>query len=61
MLTSGLNFFGLSSSYKETLIEEFYFLAKFIRINYSDFYRMPTFERKHLIKRIVEDNTPKTT
>jgi hypothetical protein len=34
-------------------------MAKFLRTSYSDFYRMPTFERKFLINKIVEHNTPK--
>ena len=55
----GLSFFGLSSKYRQHLIEEYYLMAKFLRTSYSDFYRMPTFERKFLINKIVEHNTPK--
>jgi hypothetical protein len=35
-------------------------MAKFIRTSYSDFNEMPTYVRKFLINRIIEDNTPKT-
>jgi hypothetical protein len=35
-------------------------MAKFIRTSYSDFNEMPTYVRKFLINRILEDNTPKT-
>jgi hypothetical protein len=35
-------------------------MAKFIRTSYTDFNEMPTYVRKFLINRIIEDNTPKT-
>jgi sulfur relay (sulfurtransferase) DsrC/TusE family protein len=56
---SGLSFFGLSSNHKQNLTEEFYFLAKFIRMQYSEFMVLPTYVRKYIINRIIEDNTPK--
>ena len=57
--TLGWSFFGLSSNHKQFLIEEYYFLARFIRLSYTEFHIMPTYMRKYLIDRIIEDNTPK--
>jgi hypothetical protein len=59
-ITFGVEFFGLSSNHKQLLIEEYYFLARFIRLSYTEFHIMPTYMRKYLIDRIIEDNTPKT-
>jgi len=33
-------------------------MSKFIKISYTDFYIMPTYVRKYLIDKIIEDNTP---
>jgi hypothetical protein len=56
----GLSFFGLFSNYRQLLIEEYYLMSKFIRTSYRDFNEMPTYVRKFLINRIIEDNTPET-
>jgi hypothetical protein len=58
MLVLGLNFFALSSEYGKYLIDEYYVLAKILRMSYSDFMVIPTYKRKYLINRIIKDNTP---
>jgi len=51
-----LNFFGLSSNYTKFLLDEFYILAKILRTSYTEFLNMPTYIRKYLIDKIIEDN-----
>jgi hypothetical protein len=51
----GLNFFGLSSNYIKFLNEEFYYLSKFLRTQYSEFLTIPTYIRKFLLNKIIED------
>jgi hypothetical protein len=51
----GLNFFGLSSSYTLTLNEEFFYLAKYLRIQYSEFLSIPTYVRRFLIEKLIDD------
>jgi len=55
----GLSFFALSSNYVKYLIDEFYILARFLRMSYTDYLNIPTYIRKYLIDKIIEDNTPK--
>lgn len=55
----GWSFFGLSSNYRQILIEEFYFINRFITLSFDDFNKIPTFQRKYMINRIIDDNTPK--
>ena len=58
--TLGWSFFGLSSNHSKFLLDEFYYLAKFLRISYNDFLKLPTYIRKYLLDKIVEEHTPKT-
>jgi hypothetical protein len=51
----GWNFFGLSSSYTLTLNEEFFYLAKYLRIQYSEFLSIPTYVRRFLIEKLIDD------
>ena len=57
ILTSGLNFFALSSSYRKYMIDEYYILSKFIGMSYRDFNEIPTYIRKYLIDKVIEENT----
>ena len=41
------------------MLDEFYYLSKYVNISYTDFLKIPTFERKYLINKLVEDMTPK--
>jgi hypothetical protein len=59
MYPLGLSFFALSSDYVKYLIDEFYILARFLRMSYTDYLNIPTYIRKYLIDKIIEDNTPK--
>jgi hypothetical protein len=53
----GWNFFGLSSNYIPFLNEEYFYLAKYLRMQYSEFLHIPTYVRKYLINKLVEDLT----
>jgi hypothetical protein len=57
MLVLGLTFFALSSDYRKYQINEFYYLNTLLKINYTDFEKMPIFFRKYLLDKWVEDNT----
>jgi hypothetical protein len=59
MFPLGRSFFALSSNYVKYLIDEFYILARFLRMSYPDYLNIPTYIRKYLIDKIIEDNTPK--
>jgi hypothetical protein len=50
----GWNFFGLSSEYSRYLIDEFYYLAKTMNIQYSEFTAMPTYVRRYLMDKVLE-------
>ena len=59
MLGLGWTFFALSSDYSKFLIEEFYLMSKILRTQYSEFLQIPTYIRKYIIGRIIDDYTPK--
>lgn len=59
-LTSGLSFFGLSSNYRKYMMDEYYVLSKFLHMSYNDFNTIPTYIRKYLVDKVIEDNSPKT-
>jgi hypothetical protein len=52
----GWNFFGLSSDYRTYLLDEYIFLARTLRMSYSDFRILPTYERKYIIDKVIEQN-----
>jgi hypothetical protein len=52
----GWNFFGLSSDYSKFLLDEFYLLAKILRTSYSDYLKMPTYVRRYLVDKIIEEH-----
>jgi hypothetical protein len=52
----GWNFFGLSSDYSKSILDEFYLLAKMLRTSYSDFLKMPTYVRRYLVDKIIEEH-----
>ena len=56
MLGLGSNFFALSSNYRKTQIDEFYYLNTLMKITYQDFIQMPIFVRKYLLDKWIEDN-----
>ena len=57
MLTSlsGRSFFDLSSDYKKSQLDEFYFLVRYANFSYLDMLNMPVFERKYFVNKIVEE------
>jgi hypothetical protein len=57
----GWNFFGLSSNYIKFLNEEFFYLAKYLRMQYSEFMSIPTYVRKFLLQKLLEDINPSKT
>ncbi len=56
MLVSGSNFFVLSSNYRKSQIDEFYYLNNLMKITYQDFIQMPIFVRKYLLDKWIEEN-----
>jgi hypothetical protein len=52
----GSTFFALSSDYRKSQIDEFYYLRTLLGITYQDFERMPIFVRKYLLNKWLEDN-----
>ena len=55
MSLSGRSFFDLSSDYKKSQLDEFYFLGKHVNFSYGDMLIMPVFERKYFINKLVEE------
>jgi hypothetical protein len=53
----GQSFFVLSSDYKKTMLDEFYYLSKHVNMSYTDMMSMPTFERKYFINKLSEEFT----
>jgi hypothetical protein len=57
ILTLGLNFFGLSSNYRQYQTDEYFLLTKVLNISYQDFYfHIPTFTRRYLVNKIIQEN-----
>ena len=56
MLVSGWTFFVLSSDYRKSQIDEFYYLTKLLNISYSDFLSIPIFYRKYILDKWVKEN-----
>ena len=56
MLVLGSTFFALSSEYRKSQIDEFYYLTTLLKVSYQDFERMPIFVRKYLLDKWVEEN-----
>ena len=56
MLVLGSTFFALSSEYRKSQIDEFYYLTTLMKVSYQDFERMPIFVRKYLLNKWIEDN-----
>ena len=56
MLGLGSNFFALSSNYRKSQIDEFYYLNNLMKITYQDFNQMPIFVRKYLLDKWIEEN-----
>ena len=53
-ITFGVEFFGLSSEYRQ-LIDEFYHLSKNFSFTYDNLLVMPTFERKYFINKFITE------
>jgi len=56
MLVLGSTFFALSSEYRKSQIDEFYYLTTLLKVSYQDFERMPVFVRKYLLNKWIEEN-----
>lgn len=51
----GQSFFVLSSDYRKTMLDEFYYLSKHVNMSYSDLQTMPTYERKFFIDKLSSE------
>lgn len=49
------HFFGLDNSYRETVLEEFYYLMRAMNISYEAIRSMPVTYRRWFIKRYSRD------
>jgi len=56
--TLGWNFFGLSSKYSQHMLDEFFYLSKSLHMQYSEFLKVPTYARKYLIQKLIDDANP---
>ena len=56
MLVLGSTFFALSSDYRKSQIDEFYYLTTLLKVSYQDFEKMPIFVRKYLLNKWIEEN-----
>jgi len=54
---SGLSFFDLSSdpNFKRNQLDEFYYLSRHAHFSYGDMLKMPVFERKYFINKLIEE------
>jgi len=55
MYPLGLNFFVLSSEYKQIQLKEFYYLVRNTAITYQDLQIMPVYEIKFMIRELSEE------
>ena len=55
MSALGLNFFALSSEYREIQSKDFYWLSKFCNVDYISFLQMPIYLRKFMINELVKE------
>jgi hypothetical protein len=55
----GLSFFGFSSNYRADLLNEFYVMSRHMTISYLDFNNMPTYVRRFLLDKLVDEFTKK--
>jgi len=37
------------------MLDEYYYLSKYVNVNYSDFMTMPIFERRYLVNKLNEE------
>ena len=56
MLGLGWTFFVLSSDYRKSQIDEFYYLNDLMKVTYQDFQQMPVFVRKYLLDKWIEEH-----
>jgi len=56
MLGLGRTFFVLSSDYRKSQIDEFYYLNNLMKVTYQDFQQMPVFVRKYLLDKWIEEH-----
>jgi len=54
----GSSFFALSSEYRKTQLDEFYYLSKLVGVSWSEFQTMPIYFRKYLLDKWVDENKP---
>jgi len=53
----GLSFFGLSSNNKKNLLDEIYYLSKYVNFSYLEVMSMPTYERKYFIDKLIGEKS----
>jgi hypothetical protein len=51
----GQSFFDLSSNNKKIILDEIYYLSKYVNMTYTELMKIPTYERKYFINKLVEE------
>jgi hypothetical protein len=55
VLLLGWSFFGLSSEMRTVLLDEIYYLIRYSNFSYNDLMKIPTYERKYFVDKLVEE------
>jgi hypothetical protein len=55
VLLLGRNFFVLSSNFKKNQLDEIYLLVKHANFSYRDVVRMPIFERRYFVEKLIDE------
>jgi len=53
---SELIFSGFNLNYHQHLLDEIYMLVKHCNFSYSDIYKMPTYQRKYFLDKLIEEH-----
>ena len=48
-------FFALSSEYRQSMLDEIYYLVKFAAFSHNDILTMPVYERRYYVGKLTEE------
>ena len=55
MLSLVLTFFVLSSDYRQSVLDEIYYLVKFANFSHENLIRMPIYERRYYLGKLIQE------
>ncbi len=55
MLSLVPTFFALSSDYRQSVLDEIYYLVKFANFSHENVTRMPIYERRYYLGKLIEE------